>query len=321
MVELQSCASLVNAPALSAIEEEVRGESVSVIAEIAAELQREKEKNAELMERISLLEAQIQERDKDSLQTNKQNNCLDATERSFKKFKRQKLDTSNLKTEDGKVIEYDRECMASKDGDLEDHIVNWMSMDDKQFLLFDKCKESDIAGDCDDTDESDDEDRLDHSRLDHSMLPYTDLANGRDLEKHDKKETEGIGAFKAPRDILISGWESAVSGIAVLNKKPSKVPFCPKEVKRILESDHLSLKNAQSHSIRKIIVFASLGIRHGCEDMYELDFNHFTILRKGEPYVSPKDPGEHVLYENPGVRRKVFLSKSTESNIMSCPNT
>lgn len=72
MVELQSCASLVNASALCAIEEEVKGEGVNVIAEITAELERERRKNAELLERISILEAQIQERNKESLPTNGQ---------------------------------------------------------------------------------------------------------------------------------------------------------------------------------------------------------------------------------------------------------
>lgn len=67
MVELQSCASLVNASALCSIEQEVKGEAtVNIIAEISAELQREREKNAELMERISVLESQIQEREKES---------------------------------------------------------------------------------------------------------------------------------------------------------------------------------------------------------------------------------------------------------------
>lgn len=66
MVELQSCASLVSASALCAIQQEVKGEGVNVISEITAELQRERRKNAELMERISILEAQIQ-RNKDSL--------------------------------------------------------------------------------------------------------------------------------------------------------------------------------------------------------------------------------------------------------------
>lgn len=74
MVELQSCtAGLVNASALCAIEQEVKGESMNVvITEISAELKKEREKNAQLMERISLLEAQIQEKDKElySLLTN-----------------------------------------------------------------------------------------------------------------------------------------------------------------------------------------------------------------------------------------------------------
>ena len=64
MVEVQSCASLVNASALCSIEQEVEeGNTANVIAEISAELKREREKNAELMEKISALEAQIQERD------------------------------------------------------------------------------------------------------------------------------------------------------------------------------------------------------------------------------------------------------------------
>lgn len=66
MVQLQSCASLVNASALCAIEQEVRGDSVNVVAEISAELERERKKNVELMERISMLEAQSRERNKES---------------------------------------------------------------------------------------------------------------------------------------------------------------------------------------------------------------------------------------------------------------
>ena len=64
MVELQSRASLVNASALRAIDSEVKGDSsVNLVAEISAELQREKQKNAELMQRITVLEAQTRERD------------------------------------------------------------------------------------------------------------------------------------------------------------------------------------------------------------------------------------------------------------------
>ncbi|KAK2974825.1 hypothetical protein RJ640_005609 [Escallonia rubra] len=102
-----------------------------------------------------------------------------------------------------------------------------------------------------------------------------------------------------------------------MQKKPPKVAFCPKEVKKIINLEELLQENAQSHTIRKIIVFASLGIRHGCEDMYELDFNHFSIVKKGEPYVSSSDPGEHVLYENPGVQRKVFYPNRQNQTL--CP--
>lgn len=117
--------------------------------------------------------------------------------------------------------------------------------------------------------------------------------NNRELEKLDTKEAQNIGGHKAQSEFLSFDKEvcGTVPGRLSLHKKPPKVAFCPKEVKKIIESDILLQRNAQSHTIRKIIVFASLGIRHGCEDMYELDFNHFSILRKGEPYVSPNDPG------------------------------
>ena len=64
----------------------------------------------------------------------------------------------------------------------------------------------------------------------------------------------------------------------------------------MLELEVLPLRNSHSHAMRKIIVFASLGIRHGCDDMYELDYHSFSILRKGKPYISPDDPGvNHLL--------------------------
>lgn len=62
MVEHQSCASLVNASASCVIEQEVKGDNVNAIAEISAELEKERQKNAELKEKISMLEAQIRER-------------------------------------------------------------------------------------------------------------------------------------------------------------------------------------------------------------------------------------------------------------------
>lgn len=113
------------------------------------------------------------------------------------------------------------------------------------------------------------------------------------LQKQDEKGTENVGVHSTLADDPVSKQDSFNNGHGNMSsiRKPPKMAFCPKEVKRMLESEVLQLKNAQSHTIRKIIVFASLGIRHGCDDMYELDFNHFSILRKGEPYVSPKDPG------------------------------
>ncbi|XVF26036.1 hypothetical protein REPUB_Repub13aG0265400 [Reevesia pubescens] len=355
----------------------MKGENtVNVIAEIAAELQREREKNAELMERISLLEAQIQERDKESLLTNEQVSCLDTTERSSKRFKRQKTEANSHRTKDGMASKAENEtpCMPNVDENQEDRLVNWMSMDGTLFSHFDKFKDSDIAAGHEETDDSDDEDEFyeeddsnsgykdreseenlrsaceeqpheegivqgmhiclqshSSSRSEHtsqlikenSEKDYTlediQLAFNRSNMKYDMKETEKNGGHKCPADMLPSRQDPChiVSGKTAWKKKPPKVPFCPKEINKMLESDVLLVKNAQSHTIRKIIVFASLGIRHGCEDMYELDFNHFSILRKGDPYVSPKNPGEHVLYENPGVQRKVFYLN--RQNPMLCP--
>lgn len=114
-----------------------------------------------------------------------------------------------------------------------------------------------------------------------------------ELKRLDRNETKNTGGHKELSEFL--SFDKEVCHSLSLQKKPPKVAFCPKEVKKIIESNILLQKNAQSHTIRKIIVFASLGIRHGCEDMYELDFNHFSILRKGEPYASPTNPGVNIL--------------------------
>ncbi|KAF2304681.1 hypothetical protein GH714_037463 [Hevea brasiliensis] len=387
MVELQSCVSLVNASALCSIEQEVKGEAtVNIIAEISAELQREREKNAELMERISVLESQIQERDKESFIAHGQGSCLNAAERSLKKFKRQKIgaidnESGERNASNGETvsqIKNDIKCNPPKDANVEDRLVNWMSMDETQFLLIDKLKDDDLAADCDDTDDSEEEDDceevdtlIDHKngatceisnqtdalqhqngvdervnlpcpgsflggqcettfppvnqeknadRKKYSTLPDSERVNKkRDIQKQDEKGTGKTGVHETLADDPVSKQEACNNGRGNMSsiRKPPKVAFCPKEVKRMLESEVLLLKNAQSHTIRKIIVFASLGIRHGCDDMYELDFNHFSILRKGEPYVSPKDPGEHVLYENPGIRRKIFFPN--RQNPTLCP--
>lgn len=283
-------------------------------------------------------------------------------ERSFKKLKRQKTDTANDGTENGNINKsemslqktHDPQCFPPKDANLEDRLVNWMSMDDTQFLHFEKFKDSDLAADFDDTDDSDDEDDDDEDDIngDHKVRVATEssrtvnelneyLPEGvdggshmqclescsvgqseptfsfvnremsenrkeivlvpdtkpvydeKELKKLDRKETKKVGEVKAPPRILTFDKEVCHPGPGSLSlhKKPPKTAFCPKEVKRIIESEILFQKNAQSHTIRKIIVFASLGIRHGCEDMYELNFNHFSILRKGEPFISLKEPG------------------------------
>lgn len=112
-------------------------------------------------------------------------------------------------------------------------------------------------------------------------------------DRSEKNETKNIELYDGTPNIIASGNEVYKVGFrnVSLQRKPPKLAFCPKEVKGIIESEVLLQKNAQSHTMRKIIVFSCLGIRHGCEEIYELDFNHFSILRKGEPFISPQNPG------------------------------
>lgn len=129
-------------------------------------------------------------------------------------------------------------------------------------------------------------------------LPIGPVCNEIEIRNPNKTETKDFGSFKVPTSIPTSAKEFHHTGTGSLSqhKKPPKLAFCPKEVKRIIDSESLLQKNAHSHTIRKIIVFASLGIRHGCEDIYDLDFNHFSILRKGEQYMSATDPGVRLLF-------------------------
>ncbi|KAM1005156.1 hypothetical protein ACFX2C_005271 [Malus domestica] len=381
MMELHSCAPLVNSSALCVIEEGMRGESVNVVvAEVSAELERERKKNAELMERILFLEAQLKEREakQPPHPADGQGSSLNAMIRSFKKFKRQKTELDNNGIEDGNVIptemdskkKHRTQCLALKDQILEDRLVNWMSMEETQFLHLEKGDGGDSA-DCDDSDDSDDEDDdyreencvnndckegevadnvsricselkcevvdkgldaqcenvftggnepvISNANQETNEPPDTGpVCDEMQLRTQNKKKPSDFGSYKVPSDTLnFKEFIRAGSASTSQQKKPPKVAFCPKEVKRIIDSEALLQKNAQSHTIRKIIVFASIGIRHGCEDIYELDINHFSILRKGEPYMSTKDPGEHVLYENPGVRRKVFYPN--QQNPTLCP--
>ncbi|KAI9123773.1 hypothetical protein K1719_005073 [Acacia pycnantha] len=301
MVEIQSRATLLNATAL------------------LEELQREREKNAELMQRIEILEAQIRDRNKKEETTNLvtdigqanpwfQGNYQHSGASNLKRSKRRKLETvtdDNKEKENREDFKSEMSSQHNNNNNAERSLVNWMSIDnDTQNLHLEKFKDSDSFGDFDETD-SDDE--CDYNYDDHEDQ------NVNEVKTNEGKENEETGAnYDAARRGFRSSEFTSVS-----NRNPLKVAFCPKEVKSILESEVLLQKNAQSHTIRKIIVFASLGIRHGCEDMFELDFNHFSILKKGEPHVSPKNPGEHVLYESPGVRRKIFYPN--RQNPILCP--
>lgn len=287
-----------------------------------------------------------------------QDNCATPMEiRSFKKFKRQKIEKTSINgtDENGSIMiksetqkTHDTQLLAQKESMLEDgRLVNWMSMDETQFLLCERVKDGEyLIADCDDSDDSDiddedddchEEDGTDYnhqkegeanessttvnvlkcgvhsssSTQTEQTFPHVNrernkespetypLCDRMETRNQQSKDVTNVGNHKAQlngnftlgKDTCKTGCGGSISQ----HKKPPKVAFCPREVKRIIELEALREKNAQSHTIRKIIVFASLGIRHGCEDIYELDFNHFSVLRKGEPYVSPSNPGVRKL--------------------------
>lgn len=245
-----------------------------------------------------------------------QGSCPTEMETSLKKLKRQKTETkrnltpaenTNIKSETEKSEKMcETECLARK----EDRLVNWMSMNETQFLHCDKAKDGESNADCDDTDGSDDEDDIgcheediictinnDHKegQASESSRTPNEMKYTREELFHDHTKTASgeimefrLDQIKKKEVEKMINYKSSTPG-----KKPPKVAFCPREVKRVIECEDLQQKNAQFHTIRKIIVFASLGISHGCEDVHELDFNHFSILRKGEPYET----------SNPGVRK------------------
>ncbi|KAK7292410.1 hypothetical protein RIF29_08189 [Crotalaria pallida] len=355
MVELKSCATLVSAASsLCAIEQEVNGDSANVVAVISAELERERQKNAELMERISMLESQIRET---------QENQQHAVARRSKKFKRQKIsmvadeiETKNAaKSEMASQYRPEIESIVPNEIRPAKSLINWMTMDDSQNLYHEKSKDYDSIADFYETDSDDacddnyEDDEMENTQTQKVIGDITETVNAQKGHIHIDEESNltCMQSFSDPagnvrqedfenqkRCCIFLAQQSKKCEITktyeeksldvpsgcvriLQNKKPPKVAFCPKEVKRIIECEALQQKNAQSHTIRKIIVFASLGIRHGCEDMYELDINHFSIMKKGEPYVSPRNPGEHVLYDNPGVKRKVFYPH--RENPVLCP--
>ncbi|GLJ21389.1 hypothetical protein SUGI_0393790 [Cryptomeria japonica] len=378
-------------PEDSSVNNAVNESSVNV-TDLWAELERERQKNAELSEKISSLEAQLQPSDKDSLDSSVQDASHRMLENSSKKLKRARKGQRTDQQEDAKtqtvlniVSKVMRENLhtVSEVNVQHNTIVNWISPEKVQVSGFNKIKYDDSAMDeCVDSDESDEEDDdadednedevedkntegkfsgkklvMNYDKCVGTEMVFQEpeqlsmvLDDGKNLVvKVEIKNNQNEGSLANKDDV--NGSDISVKGrikktkVRMKNKryrlldvkklssheigpvrsssnvlsykKFPKMAFCPEEVKRIMESGLLAVKNAQSHTIRKIIVFSSLGIRHGCEDMYELDFNCFSILRRGEPYASQQDPGEHVLYEQPGMRRKIFFPN--RQNPILCP--
>lgn len=185
-------------------------------------------------------------------------------------------------------MKQDADVRTTKASNFENGLVSWMSVD-TQSLLLDKSKDiQSLLLECEDADDSNDEDD------EHSEDVNCEGLNIKCQERtkdYNKNEID----FPSISQKLEQDWEEMKKNVGFRNlslqKKPPKVAFCPKEVRGILGSQVLGVKNAQSHTMRKIIVFASLGIRHGCDDMYELNYNHFVISKKGQPYISQSNPG------------------------------
>lgn len=369
----------------------VNGYDVNV-GQVLVELERERQKNAELLGRLSSLEAKLQEKGKSSTISFDQDDSPRTMQNGIRKLKRTRKEEKEGEVDDIENKKITDKLSHVKPEDLHtgvglnaphDNIVNWMSREELQLpdsdMLKDGASDREEDDESDDTDDDsdnaydDEEDEYEYSKLKESrrnlvirqresegtkneglesMCVVLDDGKNSNVKAEIKEEEDEGRVLSVTdshlKDVIIEkrvqklkkrkerkknrrydkifygekcpGYETGPSkppGVVLSYKKAPKTAFCPKEVRRIMESGVLALKNAQSHTMRKIIVFASLGIRHGCEDMYELDFNHFTVLRKGEPYISPKDPGEHVLYEQPGVRRKIFYPN--RQNPILCP--
>lgn len=212
------------------------------------------------------------------------------------KVKRQKVATINtLKMEEDK----DTKPISVKEKNAENRLVNWMNLDDSELSLHSEIlKDSDHSAADDTTDDEVDEEVVGENCVCSNQIPAVENVNPSTDDKSKCMENQKQeGSRSHDRDIRGPEikFKQIVQNVSSHEKHP-KIAFCPKEVKRIIDSEELLLKNAQSHTIRKILVFASLGIRHGCEDLYELEFSHFTILRKGEPFVSSKDPGVKLSF-------------------------
>lgn len=361
----------------------------SELAEVVAELERERQKNAELAGRVSSLEARLEERERHrpaGICSGSHSDALKQCKQQKKMDQGNEVMTGAIKEEEGVHV-----LLADvKDGcNGQDSVVRWISREEVQLqdlkrpVREDADSERDeiVESDCTDDDyssskEGEDNDNIsdaekmsmkDTERVkstrniegdvsmgaqlqhvdangktsdvqtldigDHFVMnlpgPIVVRDQGEDVKSDEKrfkrrkkrrrerKKVDTLPSISVKRGLGYEMVPYKVPGMMSPYKKAPKTAFCPKEVKRIMESGVLTLKNAQSHTMRKIIVFASLAIRHGCEDLYDLDFNHFSVTRRGEPYVSAKDPGEHVLYDNPGIRRRIFYPN--KQNPVLCP--
>ncbi|KAG0572846.1 hypothetical protein KC19_VG129500 [Ceratodon purpureus] len=335
------------------------------MADVIAELERERRKNVELLGRVSSLEAKLGCEDSHAglflehinvevdaqnalksggvelRSTKKGDNQYGIPASSASQIFSQKADASSPTDED--LCGIGRNSLASYES-----MVNWMCREDVSKADIEILNE---AGSGDDDDDYDDDDDDDNSELGDNGPRQTDenvfvnlqtksdeqskRVSLRVLDSDDSDNEEagledqsrrGEGR-KTPLGKRIYwskrygygpypvGYRGA--GILSSYKKAPKIALSPMELKRMLESGVLALRNAQSHTMRKIIVFSCLCIRHGCEEFYQLDFNHFQIFQRGEPYESIKAPGEHLLYSHPSGRTKVFIPN--RQNPILCP--
>uniref|UniRef100_A0A7N0UF75 Uncharacterized protein n=1 Tax=Kalanchoe fedtschenkoi TaxID=63787 RepID=A0A7N0UF75_KALFE len=297
-VEVQACAGLVNVSSVLDIEEDDGGRASQFDA-LSAALRRERRRNAELLEKVSVLQDRIK-----TLERHAKCGCnADMVRRCSKKFKRQEAGCATTTTcrpfETGNNIgSLHMNCVS--DDEADDH----------------KDKENQDPGGIPQlhhraADRPPLSGNIDAENASRSFVKVVD--EDMELEKCDRKETvsEDIKEASVMAVHFPDRFMDLLSG-----KKYPKVAFCPREVRRIVESDTLLQKNAHSHTLRKIIAFSSLGTQHGCEDMLELDFSHFHIVRKGQG-ADTTDLEEHVLYENPGVRKKIF--HPNKKNPALCP--
>lgn len=334
------------------------------VAEVIAELEKERRKNVELLGRVSSLEAKLGCEDSNTGPLLERTDVEDDAHQALKRLRVGSIKSTEEEDKQDASAMSSPNHISSQISDaisprLEifngtgrpvltsyESMVNWMCREDVSSADIEKLND---AGSEDDEDDEDDDDEDDDDDDDNNELGDNGRRQAREKVKPDEQD---IGLSTRVLDSDDSGGEETglkdqkkgegqktlqgkriywskrygygpypvryrEAGIYSSYKKAPKIAFSPMEVKRILDSGVLLLKNAQSHTMRKIIVFSCLCIRHGCEDFYELDFNHFQVFNRGEPYKSTKDPGEHLLYSHPSGRTKIFFPN--RQNPVLCP--